>query len=51
MLKEHGPEAVQANLRDWLDETSRLGCGDDITWMCTALDDFEEEKGGVFTCE
>lgn len=31
LLKEHGAEAVSRKLRDWLSETSKLGCGDDIT--------------------
>ena len=31
MLQEHGAETVQANLKNWLTETSELGCGDDIT--------------------
>lgn len=30
-LKEHGCRAVSKNLRQWLAETSRDGCGDDIT--------------------
>ena len=31
MIREHGAETVQANLKKWLTETSELGCGDDIT--------------------
>ena len=31
MLQEYGAETVQANLKNWLTETSELGCGDDIT--------------------
>lgn len=31
MLKEHGPKVIAANLREWLNETSAMGCGDDIT--------------------
>ena len=31
LLKEHGAKAVAGNLREWLVETSELGCGDDIT--------------------
>ena len=31
MIQEHGAEAVQANLKHWLTETSKLGCGDDMT--------------------
>ena len=30
MIQEHGAKAVQANLKNWLTETSGLGCGDDI---------------------
>lgn len=31
LLKEHGVKAVSGNLKEWLNETSELGCGDDIT--------------------
>ena len=31
MIGEHGFEKVSDNVEKWLDETSRLGCGDDIT--------------------
>ena len=31
LLQEHGPKAVADSLKDWLRETSELGCGDDIT--------------------
>ncbi len=31
MIKEHGFKAVAENLKDWLNETSEQGCGDDIT--------------------
>ena len=31
LLVKHGAKAVSDSLKDWLDETSRLGCGDDIT--------------------
>ena len=31
LLKKHGAKAVSDSLKGWLDETSRLGCGDDIT--------------------
>ena len=31
MIRQHGAETVQANLKKWLAETSELGCGDDIT--------------------
>ncbi|MDE6212613.1 MAG: protein phosphatase 2C domain-containing protein [Lachnospiraceae bacterium] len=31
LLNEHGVKAVSDNLKTWLQETSELGCGDDIT--------------------
>lgn len=31
LLKEHGAQVIDANLHDWLTETSTLGCGDDTT--------------------
>ena len=31
LLKKHGAKAVSDSLKDWLGETSQLGCGDDIT--------------------
>ncbi len=31
LLNEHGAKAVSDNLKTWLLETSKLGCGDDIT--------------------
>jgi len=33
MLKEHGADAVKSNLKEWLAETSEMGCGDDITLL------------------
>ena len=39
MLKEHGAEAVEANLKDWLNETSEMGCGDDITLLIAYFSD------------
>ncbi|MDR0853855.1 MAG: protein phosphatase 2C domain-containing protein [Clostridiales Family XIII bacterium] len=40
-IKEHGFEAVESNLTDWLVETSKMGCGDDTT-MVVAY--FADEK-------
>lgn len=31
LLKEHGVKAVSDQLKTWLQETSEMGCGDDIT--------------------
>jgi serine/threonine protein phosphatase PrpC len=33
MISQHGADAVQANLKNWLAETSEKGCGDDITLL------------------
>ena len=33
MIQQHGAEAIKENLQEWLDETSELGCGDDITLL------------------
>lgn len=33
MIKEHGTDAIIANLKVWLSETSEMGCGDDITTL------------------
>jgi serine/threonine protein phosphatase PrpC len=34
MIQEHGAETVKRNLPTWLSETSKMGCGDDITVVC-----------------
>lgn len=39
MLKEHGADAVKANLKKWLNETSEKGCGDDITLLIAYFSD------------
>lgn len=31
IIQKHGIEVVESNLAGWLSETSKLGCGDDIT--------------------
>ena len=33
MIKLHGAKAVEASLKNWLAETSEMGCGDDITLL------------------
>lgn len=43
LLKEHGVKAVSDHLKTWLQETSEMGCGDDIT----ALFAYETERNGV----
>ncbi len=35
MIGQHGFEAVKNNLANWLKETSKLGCGDDVTVVMT----------------
>ncbi len=42
LLKEHGVKAVSDQLKTWLQETSEMGCGDDIT----ALFAYEAERSG-----
>lgn len=49
MIKQHGPQAVQDNLKNWLSETSHQGCGDDITLLIVffdeeEVDDFDSEN-------
>jgi hypothetical protein len=31
MMEKDGPESVESNLEEWLEEASRLGSGDDVT--------------------
>ena len=38
MIIEHGFETVCANLGKWLEETSTLGCGDDITLVLVYIE-------------
>lgn len=44
LIKEHGFEVVAGNLKDWLKETSELGCGDDITVLLAYFDSDEVVK-------
>lgn len=46
MIQEHGFEAVAANLKNWLNETSELGCGDDITVVIAYYDQAEVVEHG-----
>lgn len=41
LIQEHGFNAVTANIKDWLNETSELGCGDDITVVMAYYHDTE----------
>lgn len=43
MIKEHGSATVAVNLKNWLDETSELGCGDDITVLMAYYDALGEQ--------
>lgn len=38
MIAEHGFDAVCGNLGKWLEETSELGCGDDITLVLVYIE-------------
>ena len=54
MLKEHGADAVNANLKEWLTETSEMGCGDDITLLIAYFSEdaaVEEEKLSISEVE
>ena len=45
MIEQYGAGAVAANLKAWLDETSSMGCGDDITVLIAYfLDDGAPES-------
>lgn len=37
-IKEYGAKAVQDNLKEWLEQTSTEGCGDDITLVGVFVD-------------
>jgi len=39
MLNEHGADAVKSCLKNWLSETSEMGCGDDITLLIAYCSD------------
>ncbi len=39
MIRQHGADAVAANLKSWLSETSTMGCGDDITVLIAYFSD------------
>lgn len=43
LIQVHGFEEVAANLKDWLKETSELGCGDDTTVVMLYFDRTEEK--------
>ncbi len=46
MIGQYGAEEVAANLKDWLSETSEMGCGDDITVLIACFaDDAAPESG------
>lgn len=39
MIRQHGTDAVAANLKSWLSETSAMGCGNDITVLIAYFSD------------
>lgn len=45
MIKQHGVETVDANLKNWLTETSEIGCGDDITLLIVYF--YDEKSDSV----
>lgn len=47
MIKQHGTAAVDANLKAWLEETSELGCGDDITLLMAYYENGHEPESEV----
>lgn len=44
MIREYGFQAVASNLKEWLKETSELGCGDDITVVLAYYDQSDTEE-------
>ncbi|GHV31355.1 hypothetical protein FACS1894167_13610 [Synergistales bacterium] len=44
LIQKHGAEAVSSNLRQWLSETSEMGCGDDITALIAYFDGKEQPE-------
>lgn len=48
LIQEHGFEVMKVNLKDWLNETSELGCGDDITVVLSyySVDNVKETDDG-----
>lgn len=45
MINQYGYKTIDSNLKDWLNETSEMGCGDDITvLMAYAYDDSVSES-------
>lgn len=47
MIKQYGTAAVDANLKAWLEETSELGCGDDITLLMAYYESGHESESEV----
>ena len=48
MIQQYGADAVAANLKSWLSETSAMGCGDDITVLIAYFfDDTATESEAV----
>ena len=45
MIKEHGADVINANIGNWLDETSELGCGDDTTVLMAYFPQVNKQSG------
>lgn len=50
MVKQYGAKAVDENLKNWLTETSAMGCGDDITLLIAYYDNSDEAYSEVTDC-
>ena len=50
MIKQYGAKAVDENLKNWLTETSAMGCGDDITLLIAYYDNSDEAYSEVTDC-
>ena len=51
MIQQYGADAVAANLKSWLSETSAMGCGDDITVLIAYFSDDTATKSEAATNE
>lgn len=51
MIKQYGADAVAANLKGWLFETSAMGCGDDITVLIAYFADDAVPESEAITHE
>ncbi len=45
MIRNHGTQIVQRNLKKWLEETSNKGCGDDVTLVIACCEEENQDNG------